>query len=104
MVLVKGVPLVQKEYQSVIDAFKKLSRARGIGKAMLGAMIQFSLSFLDKPYGVPAIKSPFNGAPLIIPESFDEYEDVDTLLPKEQKLIEIINKEQAEGRNCFVYA
>lgn len=35
-------------------------------------------------------------------KNFPSYED--KLLPKEQKMVDIINQEISEGRNCFVYA
>ena len=104
VVLVEGVPPIQIEYRRVVDNLKQLSQSGGLGMSILGSMLQFSLSFLDKPYGAAVIKHPFSGVTLMVPKSFDMYADVDVLLPKEQKLVEIINKEQSEGRCCFVYA
>lgn len=70
-------------------------------------MLQFSLSYPDKPFGVSPIKSPRTGATICEPKNFNGFMDIDSkdnLLSKEKKLIEIVNSELAEGRNCFVYA
>lgn len=90
-------------YEGIIDALKVASQ-EGLGMSVLSTMLQFSLSYLDKPYGVLPIKNPFGGEVIAKPKSFDEYASLDKLLPKEQRLVDIINSEQAEGRNCFVFA
>ena len=69
----------------------------------MSSMLQFGLSYLDKPYGAEAIVHPMTGHAVVIPKRFNEFQD-DVLLSKEKRLIELISKEQAEGRNCFVFA
>ncbi len=75
-----------------------------MGMSVLSTMLQFSLSFLDKPYGVDPILDPFTGTMLVKVPSFDKFSDVSNLLAKEQKLVELVSSELSEGRNCFVYA
>ena len=55
------------------------------------------------PYNRPPILSPNTGDIVVEPENFYELIEKDKLLNKEKKLVEIIRKEQEEGRNCFVY-
>jgi len=75
------------------------------GKRMLSNILQFGLSYPDKPYGRLDIKSSLLEDVLVAAVSnFEEYETLDNLLPKEEKLVEIVNKELEEGRNCFVFA
>lgn len=93
------------EYRSVTNTLTQLSR-KGEGMAVLSTMLQFSLSYLDKPYGREPIKSAINGTVLAEPENFDEYaqtDDYGLLLSKEQKLISLIREEQSEGRNVVIY-
>ena len=78
---------------------------KGSGMGMLSVMLQFGLSYLDKPYGRAPIMSPYVQDVMIAnTPNFDEYSDPNTLTPKEQDLINTINQEISEGRNCFVYA
>ncbi len=102
VVLVPGDEEVMQSYTHTVNFLKDLQPSMGMG--ILGTTLQFSLSYLDKPYDVEPILDPFTGRELIVPESHPEYKDEDTLLPKEEALLEILNSELAEGRNCFVYA
>ena len=97
--------LMMEEYRRVIDNLTGLSKQKG-GMAMLSNMLQFSLSYLDKPYGVGVIKSPVSGEIVEKPKNFKVFEKTDNydeLLSKEKKLIELIRSEQAEGRNVVIY-
>lgn len=89
---------VRDEYNSVIDTLRRCGN--GLKNVMGPAMIQFSLSYPDKPYGYGDIINPKTGGIVVTPNEFDY---IGELLPKEEKLIDIINQEQARGRNVFVY-
>lgn len=95
-------------YRNVVSRLTAASRDKASGgKGLLSTMLQFSLSYIDKPFGVSPILSPVNSSVVAKPSSFDMFKDissVDNLLSKERKLVEIVNKELSEGRNCFVYA
>lgn len=93
-----------KGYNIVIHSLKMLSRQKDGGRGILSTMLQFSLSYLDKPYGVSPILSPKTGAIIAKPYNYPSYANPNNLLSKEKKLIEIVNKEQKEGRNIVVYA
>lgn len=93
----------QSKYHSIVKFLKDLSH-EGFGMSILSTMLQFSLSYLDKPYGVEPILDPFTGAPLVKVPSFDKFSDIKNLLAKERKLVDIVKDELAENRNCFVYA
>lgn len=92
-------------YINNIKSLKEMSREKG-GQAILGKMLHFALSYLDKPYQVSPILSPVNGSIIIEPASFNIFQSFewDDLLSKERKLISLIQSELKEGRNCFVYA
>lgn len=94
---------MQRHYNACIDAMKAYAQ-EGAGILILSTMLQFGLSYLDKPYGVKPIKSALDGSVVVKPSSFEAFASLDNLLPKEKRLVEIVNDELSEGRNCFVYA
>lgn len=91
--------LVMQAYNDVLYTLKSKG-GHGI-TPLTSIQLQFSLSYLDKPYGVEPIIHPKTGEVVVEPQSY--YLGEDELLPKEEKIVELINKEQAEGRNVFVY-
>lgn len=91
------------EYRYNVQSLKKLIRSKE-GKTIMGTMLQFALSYPDKPYGRSAITSAIDGSILAEPEDLSFLIDNDGLLEKEKKLIETVKKEISEGRNSVVYA
>lgn len=92
-------------YQHIIDVLKKAGRkGGGEGRGILGKMLQFSLSYIDKPYGVEPIISPFSGSLIARPDDYSDLVADGKLLAKERKLVEIISEELSQKRNCVVYA
>jgi len=90
-------------YHHTLDILKDASK-KEYGMAALSSMLQFGLSYPDKPYGREPIKSPYNKDVLICNvANHDEFAG-DTLTPKEEKLVELVNKEMEESRNVFIYA
>lgn len=94
---------MKKSYYRVIEAIKCQLREKG-GKKLMGKLLQFSLSYLDKPFTEEYIKHPLDGSVICKIDQYPEFWAGDNLLAKEKKLIEILRKELDEGRNCFVYA
>lgn len=89
-----------EEYSRVLHILKELAKGPGIS-CLSSSQLQFSLSYLDKPYGQDTIIHPKTGEKIVKPISF--FPEKGELLPKEKKLVELVNKELAEGRNVFVY-
>ncbi len=85
--------------QSLREKIKK-----SLGRSIMAVMLQFALSYLDKPYGVPDMVNPFDGTVLEEVPDFRELVTDGRLLAKERRLVEIVRRELAEGRNCVVYA
>lgn len=90
-------------YFRVLEHIKSQLREKG-GKKLFGRMLQFSLSYLDKPFGQEYIKHPLDGSIVCGIDQHPELWAKGHLLSKEKKLIELLEKELAEGRNCFIYA
>lgn len=94
---------VQRSYDRCAARLKDY--AKGQGNGPLGETLNFCLSYPDKPYGRDKVMDPAQkDAVILIPPSHDEYSRPDVLLPKEQRIVEIIRREQEEGRNVFVFA
>jgi len=89
-------------YNRTLSQLKTASREKG-GRAILSTMLQFGLSYPDKPYGVKPIMHPlFEDSLICNVPSLDNYKE-GTLLPKEERLVELVNDEIAQDRNVFVY-
>lgn len=93
---------LNKSYHSTLDALKQTVHSDE-GRASLSVMLQFGLSYPDKPYDRSNIMSAIHeGMPIAAVSNFDKYKN--ELLPKEKLLVDIVNKELAENRNIFIYA
>lgn len=97
---------MKEAYNYVLQELKQkaaIAASNGPRRNNMGTMLTFGLSYLDKPYGRKDIMSTTkdNVIDVRVP-NLDYYEQ--ELLPKEVKLVELINQEIAEDRNCFVYA
>lgn len=92
---------VRESYSAAISTLKEETHKKE-GRGALSAILQLGLSFPDKPYGRSPIMSPIvPDYPLAVINNCDEYRE--KLLPKEEKLISLVNDEIAQDRNCFVY-
>lgn len=89
-----------EEYNRVLRILK--DRCKGPGLSPLSStQLQFSMSYLDKPYEHDTIIHPKTGEIVVKPISF--FPEKGELLPKEKELVELVNKELQEGRNVFIY-
>ena len=82
---------VKRSYNADIDAMK-LHSMNGAGMSILSTMLQYSLSYPDKPYGVSAILDSINGHVVVKPRSFSQYSQLERLLPKEKKLVDLMHE------------
>lgn len=105
--IVVSVPMADSEqrmyqdYERVLNAIKKEEREKKRND-LFGKKIQFSLSYLDKPFGEREIINPHDGDVVCaIPQHPELYDGV---MSKERKLLEIVGKELLEGRCCVIYA
>lgn len=95
-------------YRRTVNQLKAASRQKGNGgKGLLATMLQFSLSYMDKPFDLNPILNPVNGEVLVELDSYPSFKDTssfENLLSKEKKLVELVREEISQGRNVFVYA
>lgn len=97
-------PDVQYSYNATIQQLREAMRKKE-GRSAMTQILNFGLSYPDKVYGRKDIMSTYiPGLPIAYVDSYDKYQDISVLMPKEQRMLEIINTEIAENRNCFVFA
>ena len=101
VVTVKLPSRILSACKSTIRQLKEASHSRE-GQSVLSEMLQFGLSYPDKPFGRYPIKSAYVEDQIVANvDNFPEYEN--QLLPKEEELVKIVNAEIADGRSMFVY-
>lgn len=103
---VKFVPLepeIKCEYARVRGELKDYMKADKKEKVLMGSFLQFSLSYTDMPYKRLPIVSPVTGDVVVESSDLSYLVEQERLLNKEKELVEIICKEQRDGRNCFIY-
>lgn len=93
---------VASEYYRIIRILNNCNKGKFLNP-LSAALLQFSMSYLDKPYGYGPIIHPKTGAIIAIPKTYENDTEPEKLLPKEQKLVELVNNEQNENRNLFVF-
>ena len=94
---------VQMGYNALMNRMSGVIKGKG-GRAYLATWLQTSLAYPSKPWGIKPIMSVDKKDQVICtPDNFPEYENLDTLLPKEQLLVEKVQEEIDENRNCFIY-
>lgn len=83
-------------YNRFISKFKALAK-RNFG--MFSILLQYGLSYVDKPYRMDNVYDPKGGHLL---HQFSDLGE-DTIWPKEKALLDLVSKEINEERNCFIY-
>lgn len=101
VVLVRADPELESDYMRVMNILSKSTRTKE-GRGMMTQMVNFGLSYMDKPFGrKPIMSTVFDDCMIASVPEHPEY--LERLLPKEEKLVEIIKGELEEDRSCFVY-
>ena len=94
-------PSIADGYIDLMQRVKE-SLYNKVGAGIVSTMLQVGVSYPDKPYGRDDIYSLKVADHLICsPKSCNEYRT--ELTPKEERLVEIVNRELSEGRNLFVF-
>ena len=94
---------ILESYSHDIRAFVDAIRS-GCGMTIASTMQMYALSYPDYPFKREKVMSPIQeNVTLVEPADYsEEYSDV--LLPKEERMVEIVNSELKEGRRCFIFA
>ena len=102
VVLVDTEEEIISEYTRVTQTLRDKSKEKS-GFGLMSSMLQFSLSYCDKPYGVGPIIHPVTGQKVVTPGDLSYLVDGNLLLNKERELVSIVNKELEENRNMVIF-
>lgn len=95
---------MQRAYDQTVSMLKTEIRKPEGGRSVLSSLLTFGLSYPDKPYGrLPIMSGKVKDYTLAVPKNYEEFAQGDVLLPKEERLVDLVDQELAENRNCFVY-
>jgi hypothetical protein len=102
------IPIPLELPQEIHDAYKSaemelqrvLRSDRRIGQKILSAYLGLLTVYPDQPYDQPAIIHPIEGTPIVTPENMGDFE---TVLPKEEKAMEIVRAKIACGERVLIY-
>ncbi len=95
---------IKKEYRRLENEFKKIMKNdKQIGNRILSSYMNLLSAYPDQPYGHRPIYNPFRAAEdeaLIIPKDLG---DIDTMQPKDDRVIKLIERKVAAGENVIIY-
>lgn len=95
---------IKEEYSRLENEFKKIMKNdKRIANRILSSYMNLLSAYPDQPYGHNPIYNPFRKAEeeaLIIPKDIG---DINTILPKDDKVIELIERKVAAGENVIIY-
>ena len=72
---------------------------RKAARKLLSAYMNLLTVYPDQPYGQPEIVHPINGTVVMVPQSIGDF---DSILPKEEKTLEIVRAKIAAGERVLM--
>ena len=92
---------VEKEYERVESVLKSvLKNDRKAAKKILSSYLNLLTAYPDQPYGHKPIYHPIDGHKIVEPA---DTVSPDTLLPKDEKVLEIVERKLNAGEKVLVY-
>lgn len=92
---------VKDAYKDAETTLRKiLKEDRKAAKKLLSAYMNLLTVYPDQPYDQPTIVHPISGEDLVCPQNAASFEDI---LPKEEKVLEIIRAKITAGERVLVY-
>ena len=92
---------VEKEYERVESVLKSvLKNDRKAAKKILSSYLNLLTAYPDQPYGHKPIYHPIDGHKIVEPA---DTVSPDTLLPKDEKVLEIVERKINAGEKVLVY-
>ena len=100
------VPLEMPEevyagYKHAEDTLRRFMKSdRKAARKLLSAYMNLLTVYPDQPYGQPEIVHPINGSVVVMPKSIGDF---NSILPKEEKTLEIVRAKVAAGEGVLIY-
>lgn len=92
---------IQKAYeqmQRTLQIFMKTDKKAS--QKILSAYLNLLIAYPDQPYNQDPMKHPLTGEPIVSPPNMA---DIDTVMPKDNAALDIVNRKVAEGENVLIY-
>ena len=88
-------------YQAVQKVLQKvLKNDRKAAQKILSAYLNLLTVYPDQPYDQPEVIHPITGMPIVTPQSCGDFS---RLFPKEEKVLELVQKKVANGERVLIY-
>ena len=88
-------------YQAVQKVLQKvLKNDRKAAQKILSAYLNLLTVYPDQPYDQPKVIHPITGMPIVTPQSCGDFS---RLFPKEEKVLELVQKKVANGERVLIY-
>ena len=95
---------VKAEYERLENEFRRImSRNKRVGNRILSSYMNLLSAYPDQPYGHQPVYNPFRTEQdevLITPKDLG---DIDVLQPKDDRVIELVERKIAAGENVIIY-
>ena len=88
-------------YKHAEDTLRRFMKSdRKAARKLLSAYMNLLTVYPDQPYGQPEIVHPINGSVVVMPKSIGDF---NSILPKEEKTLEIVRAKVATGERVLIY-
>ena len=102
------IPVPLEMPKNVYDAYKEaegilrevLKHDRKAARKLLSAYMNLLTVYPDQPYDQPEIVHPIDGSVIVAPKSIGDFSSI---LPKEEKTLEIVREKIAAGERVLIY-
>ncbi|MCL1835898.1 MAG: hypothetical protein FWG48_07010, partial [Oscillospiraceae bacterium] len=90
-----------KPYFEMLETLTRFMKSeRKAAKKILSAYLNLLTAYPDQPYGQPPIYHPDDGSVIVEPP---DAADFDTMQPKDEKTLEIVNRKVSAGERVLIY-
>ena len=96
--LPKEIQKVYNDMQEMLRAFMKSDSK--VANKILSAYLNLLTAYPDQPYGQEPIYHPIDGYEIVKPPDMG---DIDTVMPKDNVALGIVNRKVSEGENVLIY-
>ena len=96
--LPKEIQKVYNDMQEMLRAFMKSDKKAA--NKILSAYLNLLTAFPDQPYNLEPIYHPIDGYEIVTPPDMG---DIDTVMPKDNVALGIVNRKVAAGENVLIY-
>ena len=92
---------VRKAYEKAESTLQKILRTdKKVAQKILSTYLNLLTVYPDQPYGQPEVIHPIDGSTIMEPQNCGDFS---RLLPKEEKVLELVQQKVADGGRVLIY-